>query len=132
MRVPETSQMAHDSITESQLSKDYQRVIDALKVLGEDCINGIASFMGVDDNKISRRTKEMREKNILYLTGKRVQTKSGRWADTLGLTENLGKEIKPLRDGIIPNGQLTDRVRKKDKSVEHFAKKILSNQPQLF
>ena len=130
-KIPKTSLEAYRSITNEQLAKDYQRVIDALKVLGEGCINSIAMFMKVDDNKISRRTKEMVLKGILYKTGKRMQTKSGRWADTLGLTENIGKDIKPLHESIIPNGQLTDRVKKNEQSVEKYAKKIL-NSPTLF
>lgn len=133
-KIPETSRLANEQMSLEQKQKDWDMIVNALKVLGEASIQMIATFLNVDDNKISRRTKEMwnRENPILYKTGKRVLTKSNRWADTLGLTENIGKDIKPLHEGIIPAGKKTDRVRKKEPPVEHYAKNILNSQTQLF
>jgi DNA-binding Lrp family transcriptional regulator len=77
---PDTSNEAYRSITPDMLSDIYQKILKALERLGNASGQQIAMYLTLDDNKISRRLKEMEGLGLIYNTGLRTPTKSGRSA----------------------------------------------------
>lgn len=87
MQLPETSHEAHEKVSNEMLRSIYQRIVDALKVLGLANYEEIALYLNVPDkNMISRRTKEMEGLQMIYKPGTKSLTRSGRNAFQYALT----------------------------------------------
>lgn len=74
---PDTSNDAYRSITPDMLSDIYQKILKSLERIGNASGQQIAMHLTLDDNKISRRLKEMEGLGLIYNTGLRTPTKSG-------------------------------------------------------
>lgn len=77
---PETSIDAYKSLQPDQLKEIYQKIIEALKVLGTASTEQIADYTTLPHPKIHKRVSEMEKLEIIYRPGNRVATKSGRTA----------------------------------------------------
>ena len=74
---PITSFEAADSIAESA-SKHWNVICDCLKEHGPLGKDGIARLTGLDGNQVARRMNEMKVMNMVFLTGRKVKSNSGR------------------------------------------------------
>lgn len=114
---PETSLESKALKTDESKSRDYEKIIMALKVIGEANYEGIAIQLKLTElNTVSRRLKEMRELGLLENTGQKTLTSRGRNAFVHRLTE-LGKNTVSAID--VPKSTPkapTDKV----KVREHF------------
>lgn len=123
-----TSIEAYHSLKADSIRAIYQKIIDALKVLGMASTEQIAEYIGMEHAKIHKRVSEMERLEIIWRPGKKVPTKSGRSAYQWTLRNN-----QPLTDeqekNQYKNGQTTahDHAKKIiEQSSHHF------EQPSLF
>lgn len=127
---PDTSLAAAKSFTEPMKQTHYNKIIEALKVLGVCNYETIGDYLGMRNNvQIARRLKEMmppsidnpKGLNLIFQIGSKSPTKSGRMAYNYQLTgtqpktDNETKTEKPL----------------KGKSVSDYSKTLIK-QPTLF
>ena len=95
IKIPETSLEAYRALKQEKLSKDYNDIVAALKVLGTATYEEMALFYGwIDINKCSRRLKELEPPtpsnpkglNLIFKTGNKRLTKRNRNAFVYQLT----------------------------------------------
>ncbi len=80
MKQPETSREAYLSVTLEMKNKHYGQILKALKQMGSGTYEEIALFIGLGTDQVGRRLKEMRDENLLYISGLKRPTKKGRGA----------------------------------------------------
>ena len=74
---PSTSWAAADS-AKSLAAQHATIIIQALTKYGPQGKDGIAQITGLDGNQVARRLSELQRNHEILLTGKNVQSKSGR------------------------------------------------------
>ncbi len=74
---PITSFEAADSAKELSV-KHWNIIVDCLKEYGPLGKDGIARLTGLDGNQVARRMNEMKIMGMVFLTGKKVKSDSGR------------------------------------------------------
>jgi predicted transcriptional regulator len=74
---PITSFEAADSV-EAMTAKHWNVIADCLKEHGPLGKDGIARFTGLESNQVARRMSEMKAMNMVFLTGNKVKSNSGR------------------------------------------------------
>jgi hypothetical protein len=117
--VPETSKEAKALKTQESKNKDYAKIINALTVLGTGIYEQISDFCGCrEPNVISRRLKELEEKQLIYKTGEKRLTKRNRNAFVYCLTNQMPK---------VENTQPPELVAYKpnEKSAADYAQNII-------
>lgn len=75
---PTTSHEAADAITAQMAQHHFDSIVDALKQYGPMGKDAIAIHCGLDGNQVARRLPELLRKDLVYLTGKTVESLSGR------------------------------------------------------
>lgn len=111
---PQTSVDAYKSLQPDQIRAIYQKIVEALKVLGMASTEQIAEYTTIAHPKIHKRVSEMEKLEMIYRPGTRVKTKSGRTAYQWTLCNNQPKvERKPEK--ALPG-----------KSVSDYSKEILN------
>lgn len=91
-KVVETSQEAYHSVTPEMLTDIYKRILDALKVLGRGSAEQIGMQLTIDSIKVTRRISEMVKLGLIYNTGIKTPTRSGRSAYQYSLKGTGTKE----------------------------------------
>lgn len=90
---PITSHIAKAMKSEESKQHDYNKIIEALKVIGQGNYEQIADTLTWRDiNKCSRRLKEMIGKEMIYNTGLKNLTKRNRPAFMYSIKSNGSKE----------------------------------------
>jgi predicted transcriptional regulator len=74
---PITSYEAADSIKEAA-SKHHKIIHDCLEANGPLGKDGIARLTGLESNQVARRLNEMSVMGLIFLTGNKVKSNSGR------------------------------------------------------
>jgi predicted ArsR family transcriptional regulator len=77
---PDTSHAAYRAVTEEMRDNHFYRILKALKVLGMASAEQLADFLGMDHVQVNRRTSEMERRELIWRSGSKVPTKTGRWA----------------------------------------------------
>lgn len=90
-KLPATSLDAYKSLQADQLREIYQKIIEALKVLGTASTEQISEYTTLPHPKIHKRVSEMERLEIIFRPGNRVATKSGRTAFVWCLCNNQPK-----------------------------------------
>lgn len=80
MKQPSTSLDAYKSVSIEMKNNHYSKILKALKSLGSGIYEEIADYVGMDKNQVSRRLKEMELEELVYKSGLKRPTKSGRSA----------------------------------------------------
>lgn len=88
MKQPATSLEAYKSVTVEMKNKHYGQILKALKQMGSGTYEEIALFIGLGTDQVGRRLKEMRDDNLLYISGLKRPTKKGRGAFVHYLTSD--------------------------------------------
>lgn len=118
-KLPQTSLDAKASLQPDQIRAIYQKIVEALKVLGMASSEQIATHLTMDHSKIHKRTKEMETLEMIYRPGTRVPTKSGRTAYQWGLRNN-----QPITEKSIEKSF-------KGPSVADFSRKLIPPNPPI-
>ena len=120
---PATSLEAHRSVTIEMKNNHYSKILKALKSLGSGTYEEISTFVGMDKHQVGRRLKEMEGEQLVFKSGKKKPTKSGRNAFVYHV---LG-DSQPKTESEINFSKV------KTTATDH-AKNILNitNQPTLF
>lgn len=78
---PDTSKEAFNALTPEKLSKDYKKIIEALKVLGSGNYEQISDYIQCrEPNVVSRRLKELESMQLIWKPGAKNLTKRNRSA----------------------------------------------------
>lgn len=85
---PETSKAAYNSVTIEMQKNHYSKILKALKSLGNGIYEELAEHIGMEKNQVSRRLKEMEQQELVYKSGTKRPTKSGRSAYVYFLVGN--------------------------------------------
>ena len=87
--LPETSLEAYKALHPETQRKMYDKIIEALKVLGTATYEELSDFLNCQDrNQISRRLKEMEGLQMIWKPGTKRLTKRNRNAFVYQLTGN--------------------------------------------
>lgn len=78
MKQPSTSLEAYKSVTVEMKNTHYSKILKALKSLGSGTYEELANHIGMDRHQIGRRLKEMELEELIYKSGLKRPTKSGR------------------------------------------------------
>ena len=78
MKQPSTSLEAYKSITVEMRNTHYSKILKALKSLGSGNYEELANHVGIDKTQIGRRLKEMELEELIFKSGLKRPTKSGR------------------------------------------------------
>ncbi len=119
-QIVETSQSAYKALQPEQLRQTYKDILFALSQLGEATSAEIASALKVPHEKIWKRCKEMRDKELIYRPGTKRIMPGGKEGYTYRLTQP---------------GQQPEQVIIKSppgKSVADYSKQLIPKQQQLF
>ncbi len=78
---PETSHLAHESVSGKMLQNHWTKILNALSVLKLATYEELADHIGFKDkNQVSRRLKVLEDEQLVYKPGTKKLTKSNRWA----------------------------------------------------
>lgn len=80
MNQPKTSLDAYKSVTVEMRNTHYSKILKALKSLGSGTYEELSNHIGMDKHQIGRRLKEMEVDELIYKSGTKRATKSGRSA----------------------------------------------------
>jgi predicted transcriptional regulator len=80
MKQPQTSLEAYKSVTVEMKNTHYSKILKALKSLGSGTYEEIGNHIGMERHQIGRRLKEMELEELIYKSGSKRPTKSGRSA----------------------------------------------------
>ena len=95
---PTTSHEAYASMTPVILADHYQKILSSLSVLGKAIYEEIAVHnQWQDKNRVSRRIGELERMQLVYKTGEKKLTSSGRNANVYALVTNGQKSVEPER-----------------------------------
>jgi DNA-binding HxlR family transcriptional regulator len=95
---PDTSLAAYKAVTPEMLSDHHAKLISALRELGKATYEQLAKHIGWDDkNRASRRLKELESEQVVYKTGEKKLTSSGRNANVYALVTNGQTSVEPER-----------------------------------
>jgi len=95
---PDTSIAAYKSVTPEMLSDHHAKLISAIKELGSGTYEQLAKHIGWEDkNRASRRLKELELEQVVYKTGDKRLTSSGRNANVYALVTNGQVSVEPER-----------------------------------
>lgn len=122
MKQPETSREAYLSVTLEMKNTHYSKIIKALKTLGSGIYEELADYMGMEKNQVSRRLKEMEMQELVYKSGTKRPTRSGRNAFVYYLVGSS----QPKTEKEINYSKV------KTTATEHAKKIIELTQPSLF
>lgn len=78
MKQPSTSLEAFKSVTIEMKNNHWGKILKALKSLGSGTYEELADFIGMERHQIGRRLKEMELEELIYKSGLKRPTKSGR------------------------------------------------------
>lgn len=103
MNQPSTSLEAYKSVTVEMQNNHYSKILKALKSLGSGTYEELSNFVGMDKHQIGRRLKEMELNELIYKSGTKRATKSGRSAYVYFLVgSNQPKTEKEVNFAKIP------------------------------
>ena len=117
-KIPETSLAAYQSITNEQKENHYNKILATLAELKTASAEQIASHTTITYWQVGKRMSELEKKQLVYNTGLKVATRTGRSAYTYALC-NPGSVPPKTTEKAMPG-----------ESVADFSKKIL--QQKLF
>lgn len=75
-----TSIEAYNSLNADSVRAIYQKIVEALKILGSASTEKIAEYLGMEHAKVHKRTSEMERLEMIWRPGAKTLTKSGRHA----------------------------------------------------
>lgn len=78
MKQPETSLAAYKSVSLEMKNSHWGKIIKALKSLGSGTYEELADHVGMERHQIGRRLKEMELEELIFKSGLKRPTKSGR------------------------------------------------------
>ena len=111
-----TSNDAFKSLEPEQVREIYQKIIEALKVLGTASTEKIAEYTTIPHPRIHKRVSEMERLEMIFRPGNRVATKSGRTAFVWCLCNQ-------------PKVQKTSEKALSGKSVSDYSKALIPKSP---
>lgn len=120
-KLPETSLAAYRSLDPVRITKTYQIILDALKVIGTGNYEAIAKQATVNESRIWKRLSEMESAGLIYKPGTTVTTKSGRQSFQYSICNPNEPKIEKKTEKVL-----------KGKSVSDYSKTISSIQANLF
>lgn len=97
---PETSNEAFRSLTPDMITKHHNKIIIALRKLGEATYEEIARAVKMERHQVGRRLSELEREQIVYKPGNKKSTKSGRHAFVYRLYEvkSTDQELQQFMD----------------------------------
>ena len=78
MKQPKTSLEAYKAVTLEMKNNHWSKIIKALKNLGSGTYEEVSDYVGMDKHQVGRRVKEMELEGLIYKSGLKRPTKSGR------------------------------------------------------
>lgn len=78
MKQPKTSLEAYKAVTLEMKNNHWSKIIKALKSLGSGTYEEVSDYVGMDKHQVGRRVKEMELEGLIYKSGLKRPTKSGR------------------------------------------------------
>lgn len=78
MKQPATSLEAYKSVSIEMKNSHWGKIIKALKSLGSGTYEELADHVGMERHQIGRRLKEMELEELIFKSGLKRPTKSGR------------------------------------------------------
>lgn len=122
MKQPATSIEAYKSVSIEMKNSHWGKIIKALKSLGSGTYEELANHVGMERHQIGRRLKEMELDELIYKSGLKRPTKSGRSAFVYYLCNS--SQPKTEREVNYSKKQTT--------ATDHANKIIELTQPSLF
>lgn len=113
----DTSIEALKSLDPDSIADIYNRIIQALSVLGQGTFEDISAYLKVDKSRIWKRLSELAKMGKIYRPGIKKILRSGR-----------NGHVWMLTDGVLPKTEIAQRALK-GKSVSDFSKEII-NKPK--
>lgn len=113
--VPHTSREAHDSIKPMK-EGHWGKILEALKELGRASAEQVAKHLGMQHSQINRRFSELHAQGLIFNTGLKVPTSTGRSAYQWSLIENQQVEINTV-----------EKMEKGVKSTTDYANEIIKS-----
>ena len=132
---PSTSHEAFDKVTPSMLTKDYTKILEALKVLDIAIYEELATFIGWSDkNKVSRRLKEMEGMSLVYKPGTKALTKSNRNAFQYKVMhpDTVVPPIPERQPKVTAVDHANLLIQQGENTKKEIEKRVFATQPELF
>lgn len=106
-KLPETSLEAWRSITPEQLSDHHAKILTALSELKKASAEQISTHTNLHYWQITRRMSELERKQLIYKTGAKVATRTGRSAAVYALCK---PEEIPVKEtvSVLPGKSISD------------------------
>lgn len=114
-KLPETSLEAWRSITPEQLSDHHAKILAALSELKKASAEQISTHTNLHYWQITRRMSELERKNLIYKTGTKVATRTGRNAAVYAIYV-LGEEPVKETESVLPGKSISDYSKEISKS----------------
>ena len=122
MKQPATSLEAYKSVSIEMKNSHWGKIIKALKSLGSGTYEELADHVGMEKHQIGRRLKEMELEELIFKSGLKRPTKSGRNAYVYYLVGS--SQPKTEREVNYSKTKMT--------ATDHANKIIELTQPSLF
>lgn len=106
-KVPPTSLEAWRSITQEQLSDHHAKILSSLVSLKRASAEQISTHASLQYWQITRRMAELERKNLIYKTGAKVATRTGRSAAVYALCKP-GEVPKKETERLMPGKTVAD------------------------
>lgn len=106
-KVAETSLEAWRSITQEQLSDHHAKILAALTDLKKASAEQISTHTNLHYWQITRRMSELERKNLIYKTGVKVATRTGRSAAVYALCKPDEVPVKETVS-VLPGKSVSD------------------------
>jgi predicted ArsR family transcriptional regulator len=118
---PNTSLEAWRSITKEQLSEHHAKILCALRDLKSASAEQLSTHTNLTHHQVNRRMSELERLELIYRTGAKVATRTGRSASCWSL-RNPSEAPKKVTEKILPGRTISDF----SKAISNF------KQPELF
>ena len=98
---PETSLEAWKSVTSEQLASHHNKILLALKKLKRGNAEQISSFTSLNYWQVSRRISKLVAKQLIYRTGKKIKTRTGRDSYVYSIVKGKSQEKKFIQKELF-------------------------------
>lgn len=104
---PETSLSAWRSVTKEMISDHHSKILESLSVIKKGSSEQISTHSNLSYWQVTKRMKELESKDLVYKTGEKVATRTGRSAAVYAL-KNPGEAPVKETESVMQGKTISD------------------------
>jgi predicted ArsR family transcriptional regulator len=104
---PETSLQAWRQVTKEMLNDHQAKILESLTVIKKGSSEQISTHSNLSYWQVTKRMKELEDKELIYKTGEKVATRTGRSAAVYAL-KKPGEVPEKETESVMPGPTVSD------------------------